>query len=875
MTLAPGTRLGPYQISDPLGAGGMGEVYRAKDTRLGREVAVKILPEHLSANAEARERFEREAKAISSLNHPNICTLYDVGEHEGIGYLVMELLEGETLSSRLERGAMKVEEALRVAVQVADALDKAHRKGIVHRDLKPGNIVLSKNVAKILDFGVAKLREEAASPSATGVAGGLFPTAAPTRTTPLTSSGAVLGTMQYMAPEQLEGKPVDHRADLFSFGAVLYEMVTGKRAFEGESRASVIAAILDREPRPISELSPVAPRALDRVVGTCLAKDPDDRWQSAADLGRELRWIAGGEEPAAAGPESGATAHPGRGGVKTWSAIAVVVAVVVVGALALGELLGRRSANLEPPAFRELTFQSGFIHSARFEPDGKTVVYGSAQAGKPVTLFSTRTDSSESRPLDLPGADVVGMSRDGRMALLLGRHHTGSWIRIGTLAEVSLTGGTPREILENVFDADIAPDGRQFAAVTGDANEQRLEFPIGKVLFHTPGWISQPRIAPDGMRVAFVEHPFYGDDRGYVALAGADGKATRLSGEQDFAQGLCWSPSGEEIWFTVSDAGRGGVLATVAPGKAARVRLRVPVWLRVQDVSSSGEILVTSDVARADLAGRLAGDGHDRNYSWWRNDVIGGIASDGTIFAGNTADAQVNGEYTPFFRRNDGRPPVRLGEGIGSGITPDGRWVVSGTLHRDRSRLTLYPTGPGQPRVLDLAGIEAEVSGNYRVTFSSDGRRLVFVGVKPGSGYRAWVLDLSGGAPRPVSPEGVSHVVISPDGTLVAVRIEGKGILVCPVDGGEPKPLPGAVVGEVPVAWSASGREVLVWDQTFPAKVSKIDRDSGHREPVREIEPEDPAGILYGSLVMTTDGRYYIYRYRRVLNDLFVLQGLR
>src|SRR6266849_1421737 len=283
MPLSPATRLGPYEIVSSIGAGGMGEVYRARDTRLDRTVAIKVLPEHLSSNSQSRERFEREAKAISSLSHPNICPLYDVGHQDGIDYLVMEYLEGETLAGRLKKGPLPTDQVLKYAIQITDALDTAHKHAVVHRDLKPGNIMLTKTGAKLLDFGLAKVR--AAEP----VAG---MTAMPTQTTPLTGEGTILGTLQYMAPEQLEGADADARTDIFALGAVIYEMATGRKAFTGKSQASLISAIMSAEPPPISILQPLAPAALDHVVRTCLAKEPDARWQTAHDVLVELKWIA-------------------------------------------------------------------------------------------------------------------------------------------------------------------------------------------------------------------------------------------------------------------------------------------------------------------------------------------------------------------------------------------------------------------------------------------------------------------------------------------------------------------------------------------------------------------------------------------------------
>src|SRR5512139_1560466 len=304
MSLAPGTRLGPYEVTALIGAGGMGEVYKAKDTRLDRSVAIKVLPSHVSADADRRARFAREAKTIAGLNHPHICTLHDVGETDGTTYLVMEHLAGETLAQRLEKGQLPLERALTVATEIADALSAAHRQGVIHRDLKPGNVMLTKTGAKLLDFGLAKLKAHGEQPAAASLA------SAPTRTAPLTSEGTIVGTLHYMAPEQVEGKAADARTDLWALGAILYEMLTGKRAFEGTSAASLIGAILEREPAPVSTLQPLTPPAVDRLVRQCLAKAPDDRPDTAHDVANELRWM---REPSGVGALAGVQPRRRRG----------------------------------------------------------------------------------------------------------------------------------------------------------------------------------------------------------------------------------------------------------------------------------------------------------------------------------------------------------------------------------------------------------------------------------------------------------------------------------------------------------------------------------------------------------------------------------
>ena len=396
MSLTAGTRLGPYEIQAPLGAGGMGEVYKARDTRLDRTVAIKVLLAHVADDPDLRQRFEREAKTISSLNHPHICTLYDIGhvprsgvgrggptseaasrgggvpasDEAGIDFLVMEYLEGETLAARLTKGPLPTDQVLRYATEIADALDKAHRKGITHRDLKPGNIMITKAGTKLLDFGLAKLRDPKTA--------GLSVSQRPTGSASLTGEGTILGTLQYMAPEQLEGKDVDARTDIFAFGAVMYEMATGRKAFEGKSQASLIGAILHTEPPPLSSLQPMSPPALDGIVQTCLAKDPDDRWQSAGDLGRQLKIIHGGSQPGVAVPVvPAARQRTGWRPALPWMLSALVVGSLITGvavwsAMRPGPAPPRPATRfaIAPPSSYQLR-ASGLALS----PDGRNLVY--------------------------------------------------------------------------------------------------------------------------------------------------------------------------------------------------------------------------------------------------------------------------------------------------------------------------------------------------------------------------------------------------------------------------------------------------------------------------------------------------------------------
>jgi Tol biopolymer transport system component len=640
---------------------------------------------------------------------------------------------------------------------------------------------------------------------------------------------------------------------------VLYEILTGKFAFEGGTVSDTLAAILTRQP-DWSALPPSVDTRVRELLERCLRKDPRERLRDIGDARIELGEAARGGQS----QETRSSPLPASHG--KW--MSLVAAIALVAGLAGGMLIFRQSAHTEPPAFRPLTFGRGFVHSARFAPDGQTVIYGAAFRGRPLTLFSTRTDSNESRPFDLPSADVAGISRDGQMALLLGRHHQRGWLRVGTLAQVALAGGTPREILEEVYDADISPDGKQFAVVVQDGDDQVLQFPIGKELFRTHGWISQPRIAPDGKRIAFVDHRRWGDDLGEIKLAAADGKIVLLGSEQQNAQGVCWSPDGSDAWFTNGDDVAGATLFRVSPGGVPRMVLRTPSVIRVQDVAADGHVLLLTDETRVTLAGQLAGDASERVYSWWDNDTVAAISNDGATYVGTTPSIVVNGEYAMFFRRGDA-PPVQLGGGVVVGMTPDAKFVFTSSLADNLASLTMRPVGAGQPRALDLGGVTPKIPPGQRLTCSSDGRRVAFIGAKRDGGRAAYILELDGGVPRAVSPEGANSVCISPDGSKVVVGDAKRGMYVVSKSGR--LPVSGAPNNDVPLAWTDDGRGVLSWDGTLPPRIYRNALDSGHRELVRELVSPDPAGIIYGWLTLSPDGRYYLQRYRRVLSSVYLV----
>jgi Tol biopolymer transport system component/predicted Ser/Thr protein kinase len=863
MPLTNGIKLGPYEIMAPLGAGGMGEVYRARDTRLDRTVAIKILPPDLSDDATRRQRFEREAKVISSLNHPHICTLYDVGRQDGVDFIVMEYLEGESLAERLEKGPLPVVQVLQYGTQIASALDKAHRHGVTHRDLKPGNIMLTKSGAKLLDFGLAK-----ADPS---LAMGATLTDMTPRATPMTLHGAVIGTVPYMSPEQVDGNEVDARSDIFSLGAVLYEMVTGRRAFQGKSEFSVASAILQRDPEPISTVQPLTPPALERTIRVCLAKDPDERWQSAGDLWKELRWISEGGSQI--GTPIAPAARRARRRRITWGvalAIAAVFAVIAVAALLLAARSGR---GPEPLAFRQLNFRREAIFQAAFAGERDTVVYSAATSGNIPQIFTVRPDYPEPQPLGPPGMQLLAVSSKGELAVLIDARYV--WYRLftGTLARITLGGGAPREIQEGVRQADWSPDGSQLAIIREVGGKDRLEYPIGHVLREVSGYMTDVRFSPKGDRIAYFEHPRKWDDRGSVNMVDLAGKNTVLSDGYWSARGLAWSPDGDEILFSASLSGGSYTVYGVTRAGRRRIAYQAPGGLTIQDVARDGRWLATRGDFRYAAMVHTPGAAEDRDLSWLNTSHARALSQDGqTLLFAETA---LGTNYGVCLRKTDGSPVVRLGEGWPMDLSADGKWVLVVVQSRP-PELVIYPTGAGETRQLERGEIE-----NYATAqWFRDGKSVLICGNERGKGTRFYVQEIGvqetgRGAARPVTPEGTRDGLISSDGKSVLARgLEGK-YSVYPIAGGEPRPVQGLTEADVVAQWSADGRSVLAYRRAeIPYRLERVDLATGNRRPFKELAPADRTGLLsMRGIFVTDDLRSYAYTAYYQVSSLFVSEG--
>ncbi len=868
MTLSTGTRLGPYEILAPIGAGGMGEVYRARDERLKRDIAIKVLPPELAEDSERRGRFEREARAASGLSHPNILTVYDIGTHDKTVYIAMELVDGSTLKDIGANGALPVKKLLDISVQIAEGLAAAHAAGIVHRDLKPQNVMVSKHgFAKILDFGLAKL----VTPEDQEVSGLKTAVGDPTR------PGMVMGTVGYMSPEQASGRPVDYRSDQFSFGSIVYELATGKRAFERGTTAETMTAIIREEPDPVAQLNPRVPSPVRWLVERCLAKDPEDRFGTTKDLARDLADVRDHLSEASitsTTDNSAAAAAAVRAGRKPWAWLAgaaVLAAAVGLGAYAAG----KKSGVTPPPSFRELTFQRGEIFTARFAPDGQTIIYSAAWEGRPVEIFVSRLESPEARPFGITGADVLSVSGAGEMAVGLNRHFVGPFERAGTLARIGMTGGgTPREIQEGVQFADWAPDGQSLAIVSGVGARTRLEFPIGKALFETEGWISHVRVSPSGDAVAFLNHPRTGDDGGSVVVIGADGKTNTLAVDFSTAGGLAWSPGGEEVWFTAAEVGGNRALWAVTLSGAKRILARVTGNLTLHDVARDGRVLISHDTLRSGSLGYTPGDAREKDLSWLDWSGVRDIAADGSWFAFVESGEGGGAGYSSYTRRMDGSPPVRLGEGVPMSISPDGRWILGVTDVAKDPKLSMLPTGVGAPKSISTPGLSVTTAEWF-----SDGKRILLTADEGERGERLFLLDSPESKPRAISPPGYRAYLrgISPDGKVAAVRGPDRRRYLYPLGGGEPQAIPGFLPREDPVGWMGDGRWLFAFDRgQLPGKIYRVEVSTGKREFWRELVPLDPAGIdLLSPPALTSDGKSYVYSYNRILSDLYLADGLK
>lgn len=876
MALACGSKLGPYEIISPLGGGGMGEVYRARDIRLDRSVAIKILPAHLADRAEAGERFEREARTISSLNHPNICQLHDVGTHEGMRYLIMELLEGETLAERLRRGPLPIPQALRYGAEIATGLQAAHRCGVVHRDLKPGNVMLTKSGAKLMDFGLAKGMSVPQPVSAE-----LTATLTSSHPTPLTQQGTIVGTFQYMSPEQVEGKEVDARSDIFSLGSVLYEMVSGKRAFEGKTLVSVAASILEKQPEPIRTVQPLIPASLERAINKCLAKDPEDRWQSAGDLASELKWIA---DSTASGTHAAAPIH--KKGVRlsewlAWMFLAMAVIAIVVLSLVLGLSGGRNQlvrTQIAPSDKLQFHFVGDEAGPPVISPDGKALVFSAKEQGEK-QLYLRSMDKLVPQPI--PGTERATFpfwSPDSKSI---------AFFADGKLKRVDVSGAPPSIVCDAAIgrggawnrDGTILFSGETTAPLSSVPATGGKPVAVTKLTgkYTTHRW---PFFLPDGKHFLYLAaiHTTLADPDTAVFWASLDGKENRLV-MRSFSNAIF---ANEYLLYVRDNAlvaqpfePSSGELKGQASVLNADVQVDGTVWRGTFSASDNGTLIYQPGVAGGGMRltwtdrsgkdlGELLAPGSYYEIQLSPDDkkaaVVDSTSSVGTIWIvdlarGTRSRLTYNGSYFDPVWSRDGKKMAYVSGTVGGGVPTAILAKAADGSGEEKNLLELNPA----------EGITQDLDD-----WSPDGRYLIFNkgSASIGNGVDLWILPLFGdGKPYPYTagPGNQGYAQFSPDGKWVVYTSDESGsqeVYVAPFPWTGAKWQISSTGGHL-ARWRGDGKEIFFdapgYDGEFAAEVSAQGTgfQVGEVRRIFEISNLSPS-IVPAQYAVTSDGQRFL-----------------
>ena len=854
MSLVPGARFGPYEILTLIGTGGMGEVYRAHDKRLERHVALKVLPAAFADSQARLARFEREARTAGRLNHPNIVATYDVGTASGLPYIVSELLDGETLRQRLRQEPLPTRKVLELSLQLAHGLAAAHDGGVVHRDLKPENIFLTRDGRlKILDFGLAtaKLDLVAAGSTATVTAD--------------TAPGVILGTAGYMAPEQVRGEAATPRSDIFAFGAVLYEMLTGQRAFDGSTTVEAMTAILNADP-PDPSPGRAVPAVLDRIVRRCLEKRPDERFQSARDVAFALDALSGLSTPSL---DIGVS--PSRGRSPASSRLLLIVPLIF--ALAVAAYAGW-SLRPQPEvlSFRQLTFRRGTIDAARFTPDGSRVIYSAAWEGGLHQAYAVTVDNPEPQPVSVPAGNIVKSVSPAGLLLLRG----------DMLAVAPLLGGTPRELAARTTGADADARTGAIAAIRSnlpkpDTLEYQLGTPIYQASAATPFlWLA--RISRDGSRVALVEFADPSMQRGRIIVVKADRAVETWLAEPTQVSSIVWSPDDRELWFTTMGPGISELLMGVNARGEPRVIARFPGRFTIADVSTDGRALMIRHVPRRSVRALGSGASSERDLSWFSQTALAGLASDGTQVLLSESGHDTAEHARVYLRSIDGGAAVHLGGGAAIDLSPDGAWALTRPALA-RTSLVLLPTGAGEARTLPLGDLDLHDA----LWFPDSVHLLVLQRASPRASQRAHMMDTRTGHLRALSDDQVSFpAAIAPDGTRVAITGHERRVWIYAASTPSASDRAGiaarAIDGLPPlwqaIQWSEDGGSLFVTNPVeAPNQIFRFVFATRRLTPVAKLNPGDPAVAF--RVRITRDGRSYAYGWFFRESELHLTSGLR
>jgi serine/threonine protein kinase/Tol biopolymer transport system component len=835
-----------YRIERELGQGGMATVYLAQDLKHDRRVAIKVLRPELAAVIGA-ERFLREIKTIATLQHPHILGLIDSGEVNGTAYYVMPFVEGESLRDRLRREhQLPIADALRLAGEVAAALDYAHRHGVIHRDIKPENILLHDGSALVADFGIAL---------AVTSAGG----------NRMTETGMSLGTPHYMSPEQAMGeREITARSDVYALGCVTYEMLTGDPPFIGSTAQAIIAKVMTEKPAGIRRQRERVPEEVEDAVLTALEKLPADRFATAAEFAAALNGRAGARtvRSTSARPRPHAPAPP-----RLLPLIAGALAMLALGTLAGVWIAGHRTpARID---FQQRTFRSEAIYNARYAPDGRTIVYSSAAETSAPGVFVIRPDYPQPQPVGAAGTQLLAVSSKGELAVLVRADFVRHRLFLGTLARVPLAGGAPREVLDSVREADWSPDGSELAIIRDVNGRDRLEFPIGKVLYQGSGYLSDPRVSPDGRRVAFAEHPFRWDDRGTLKIVDRAGKPAAVTRDFTSVEGVAWLPRGDEVLFSAYDSS-GLVVRGLTPDGRLRVALTGAGPLTTQDVSRSGQLLLTRDDQPYRILLRGPRSPRELDVSWLDGSGAPKLSRDGSLMAFINGSFDASLYYDVMLRKTDGGDATRLGEGQAAAFSPDGKWLLA-FVSTTPPKLVLYPTRAGAERRIAIDRVETIGSADW----FPDGRSVLFCGNRVGEASRCWVQPLEGGAARAVTPAGTDRGFVSPNGGEVVAFSQSLGYRRYPVAGGSDRAIPGLRSDDLVVRWTPDGRALVVGSPISPT-MDRVDLATGRREPLVTLGTEPPGPrsrpIFWA---MADDPHVYAYVAATYLSQVFTVDGVR